>query len=179
MSQAPIRVIWPVVVPAQFFVFGPILAGVLAILPGFVTFAVSNMLAMRFEPVVGPALVVYALAFVALLALVGMRAFYQPGLTSYSIYADRIEFEEGLLNRQRRTVLLDRIIDVHLTEGVLQRTVGAGTVGLVTQQLVSQGEGRLMNQTFHLTNVPGPGGVYELVRSLALGGHGPKSSLPE
>ena len=167
------------VVPAQFLVFGPIVAGFLAIFPGFFTFVVSNMIAMSFEPRLGPGLVAYALAFVVILGLVGLRAFYQPGLTTYAIYPDRIEFEEGLLNRQRRTVLLDRIIDVQLSEGVLQRTVGAGSISLVTQQLVSQGDGRLSNRTFQLSNVPDPAGVYELVRSLALGGRGTKSVIPE
>lgn len=174
-----IRVIRPVVVPAQFFVFGPILAGFLAIFPGFFTFVVSNMLAGQFQPFLGPALVAYAFAFVMILALLGLRAYYQPGLTSYSIYPNRIEFEEGLLNRQRRTVLLDRIIDVQLTEGVLQRTAGAGTVRLMTQGLVSQGAERLTNRTLFMWNVPDPGGVYELVRSLAVGGRGIKSHLPE
>ena len=179
MASDAIRVIRPVVVPAQFLVFGPILAGFLAIFPGFFTFVVSNMIAGGFEPLVGPALAVFAVAFVAILALFGLKVFYEPGLTSYAIYPDRIEFEEGLLNRQRRTVLLDRIIDVQLTEGVLQRAAGAGTVGLVTQGLVSQDEGRLTNRTFHMSNVPDPGGVYELVRSLALGDRGTKSSPPE
>jgi hypothetical protein len=49
----------------------------------------------------------------------------------------------------------------------------------VTQQLVSQGEGRLSNRTFQLNNVPDPGRAYELIRSLALGGPGPKNALPE
>jgi uncharacterized membrane protein YdbT with pleckstrin-like domain len=189
-ASEPIRVIRPVVVPAQFLVAGPLVAGFLALFPGFFTFVLSNIIAGfrlvhgdvmagRFEPVLGTALLVFALAFVAILALFALKVFYEPNLTSYAIYPDRIEFEEGLLNRQRRTVLLDKIIDVQLTEGVLQRTAGAGTVGLVTQQLVSQGEGRLTNRTFHLSNVPDPGGVYELVRSLALGDRGTKSSLPE
>src|SRR5581483_11245973 len=178
-TTGPIRVIRPVVVPAQFLVFGPIIAGFLALFPGFFTLVISNMIAMRFEPIIGPALVAFALTVVAILALFALKVFYEPGLTSYAIYPDRIEFEEGLLNRQRRTVLLDKIIDIQLTEGVLQRTAGAGTVGLVTQQLVSEGEGRLTNRTFHLSNVPDPGGVYELVRSLALGGRGTKIDLPE
>ncbi len=187
MASEPIRVIRPVVVPAQFLVWGPLAAGFLAIFPGFFTFVISNMfamwsrdmLAMRFEPVVGPGLAVFGLAFAAILSLIGLKVFYEPGRTSYAIYPERIEFEEGLLNRQRRTVLLDRIIDVQLTEGVLQRAAGAGTVGLVTQQIISQGEGRLTNRTFHMSNVPDPGGVYELVRSLALGDRGTKSSPPE
>jgi uncharacterized membrane protein YdbT with pleckstrin-like domain len=175
----PLRVIRPVVIPAQFLVGGPMAAGFLAIFPGFFTFVISNMIAMSFEPRLGPGLVAFGLAFVVILGLLGLRAFYQPGLTAYAIYPDRIEFEEGLLNRQKRTVLLDRIIDVRLTEGVLQRTVGAGTVTLVTQQLFSQGDGRLSNRTFWLYNVPDPGGVYELIRSLALGGRGTKSVIPE
>jgi uncharacterized membrane protein YdbT with pleckstrin-like domain len=190
MAPEPIRVIRPVVVPAQFFVWGPIVATLVALFPGFFTFVLSNIIAGfslvlgdrmagRFVPVFSPALVVFALAFVIVLALLGLKVFSEPGRTSYAIYRDRIEFEEGLLNRQRRTVLLDRIIDVQLTEGVLQRMVEAGTITLVTQQLVSEGEGRLSNRTFRLSNVPDPGGVYELVRSLALGGRGTKTSLPE
>ena len=178
-GEPAIRVIRPVFVPAQFLVGGPLAAAFLAIFPGFFTFVISNMIAMRFEPMVGPGLVVYVLAFVATLALLGVRAIYGPGLTTYAIYPDRVEFEEGLLNRQRRTVLLDRILDVQLTEGVLQRTAGAGSIALVTQQLVSQGEGRLSNRTFLLSNVPDPVGVYELIRSLALGGRGIKAGMPE
>lgn len=101
------------------------------------------------------------------------------GLTHYAIYPDRIEFEEGLLNRRRRTVLLDRIIDVQLSEGILQRGAGAGSITLTTQQLVSRGDGRLSNRSFVLTNVPDPGGVYELIRSLALVGRGAKSMIDE
>jgi uncharacterized membrane protein YdbT with pleckstrin-like domain len=166
-------------VPAQFFVWGPIVAGFLALFPGVFTLVISNMLAMQIPPVFGPGLIAFALAFVVILGWIGLRVFYEPGLRAYVIYPDRIEFEEGLLNRQRRTVLLDKIIDVQLTEGVLQRTVGAGSITLVTQQLVSQGEGRLSNRTFPLSNVADPGGVYELIRSLALGGHGAKSTLPK
>jgi uncharacterized membrane protein YdbT with pleckstrin-like domain len=175
----PIRVIRPVVVPAQFFIWGPIVAGFLALFPGFFTFVISNMIAGGFEPIIGPGLLVYGLAFIVILALLGLRVFYEPGLTTYAIYPDRIELEEGLLNRRRRTVLLDRIIDVQLTEGILLQTVGAGSITLATQQLVSQGEGKLSNQTFQLNNIPDPGGAYELIRSLALGDPGSKSMLPE
>ena len=44
---------------------------------------------------------------------------------------------------------------------------------------MSLGQGRWSNQTFRLRNIPDPGGVYELIRSLALGGRGVKSTLPE
>ena len=178
-ASQPIRVINPLVVPAQFVVWGPIVAGFLALFPGIFTLVISNMLAMRFGLVVRPGLVAFGLAFALFLALVGLKVFYEPCRTAYAIYPDRIEFEKGLLNRQRRTVLLDRIIDVQLTEGVLQRTVGAGSITLVSQQVVSTGEGVFSNRTFRLGNVPDPGGAYELIRSLALGSPGSKQVAPE
>jgi hypothetical protein len=102
------------------------------------------------------------------MALFGWRACASPNVTTYRIYRDRIEIEEGLVNHQERTILIGGIIDVRLTEGVLQRTQGAGTVTLVVQPLVSQGEGRLTHQIVILTNIPQPKGVYDLIRSLAL-----------
>ncbi len=178
-TSEPIRVLRPVIVPAQFLVAGPLIAGFLAFFPGFFTFVISNMIDMSFTPALRPGLVAYAVAFGVILGLLGLKAFLEPGRTSYTIYADRVEFEEGLFNRQRSTVLLDRIVDVHMTEGVLQRTAGAGSVTLVTQQLVSVGEGSLTNRSFHLRNVPDPVGVYNLLRSLTLGGQAGKPSLPE
>jgi uncharacterized membrane protein YdbT with pleckstrin-like domain len=178
-TSGPIRVIQPVIVPAQFLVWGPIVAGFLAFFPGVFTFVISNILAMQFSPTFGPGLVAFGLAFAVILGLIGLTMFSGPRLTSYAIYPDRIEFAEGLWSRRRRTVLLDKITDVQLSEGVLQRTAGAGTIMLVTDQLVSFDQGRLLNRTFRLSNVPDPGGVYELIRSLALGSRGVKSPLPE
>jgi hypothetical protein len=100
-AAGPIRVIRPMVVPTRYLVIGSLLAGFLAILPGLLTFVVSNLMAGGFEPVLGPAFVAYDLGFVVILALLGVRAFYHPGLTTYAISPDRIEFEEGLINRRR------------------------------------------------------------------------------
>jgi Bacterial PH domain len=119
-------------------------------------------------PSLGIGIVIYLIAFALVMALSGWRVFSCPGVTTYRIYRDRIESEEGLVNRQRRTVLIGRIIDVQLTEGVLQRTQGAGTVTLVIQPLVSQGQGNLAHQTIRLGNIPQPREVYDLIRSLAL-----------
>ncbi len=41
MSEAPIRVIRPIVVPAQFFVWGPLISAFVALFPGFFTFVIS------------------------------------------------------------------------------------------------------------------------------------------
>jgi hypothetical protein len=167
----------PVVVPAQFFVWGPLIAGFVAIFPGFFTFVISNMVTMWSGgpfaqidrgPVVGYGAAVFLLSFVACLGLLWVKCFQEPGRTTYAIFPDRLEYDEGLWNRHRRTVVFDQVIDVELTEGVLQQSRGAGTVTLVTQQLVSGQDGRLSNRRVALRNVPQPREVYELVRSLAL-----------
>jgi uncharacterized membrane protein YdbT with pleckstrin-like domain len=113
-------------------------------------------------------LLVFLAVLLAIMALVGWKVYSGPGVTTYRIYRDRIEVEEGLVNRKERTVLIGGIIAVQLTESVLQRPHGAGTVTLVIQQLVSQGEGHLAHQTIRLSNVPEPRGLYDLIRSLAL-----------
>ena len=172
MESTPVRTIKPVVVPAQYFVFGPLIVGFLSIFPGFFAFIVSQIGGDSFargrgpDPTIG--LMVFAISFAAGMAVLGVKCFKEPERTTYSIYPDRVEYDEGLWNRHRRTVILDQVIDVELTEGVLQQTCGAGTVTLVTQQLVSDQGGKLANRRVALQNVPQPRAVYELVRSLAL-----------
>ncbi len=173
MSPAPLREIKPVVVPAQFLVLGPLVAGFVAVFPGTFVFVVSGMFGDPFErlgrgPDFSYGLVAYFLAFAVVLALVGLKCFQEPAMTTYTVYADRVEYDEGFINKHRRTVVFDQVIDVELTEGVLQQTRGAGTVTLVTQQLVGNGDGKLSNRKVALVNVPQPREVYDLVRSLAL-----------
>ncbi|HYH68254.1 MAG TPA: PH domain-containing protein [Urbifossiella sp.] len=173
MTGQPLREIKPVVVPAQFFVLGPLVAGVVAIFPAFFVFVVSGIFGDPFErlirgPDTGAAFTMYFLAFAVVLALIGLKCFREPQLTTYRVFADRVEYTEGFFNKHRRTVVFDQVIDVELTEGVLQQTRQAGTVTLVTQQLVSDSDGRLSNRKVALVNVPEPRVVYDLIRSLAI-----------
>ena len=174
MEQTPVMEVKPVVVPAQFFVCGPLAASFFALFPGMFVFVFSNIIAaiagqdMFDGPFVWPGLIAYVLAFAAGLYLAYLKMFEEPLRTSYTVFKDRLEYDEGFLARHRRTLVFDQVIDVHLTEGVLQQTKGAGTIVLVTQQLVSTGEAHLSNRQIALRNVPEPHKVYELVRSLAL-----------
>jgi hypothetical protein len=173
MNTAPLREIKPVVVPAQFFVLGPLVAGFVATFPAMFVFVIGGMIGDPFERLgggfnTGPALTTYALAFTVVLGLVGLKCYQEPKLTTYTVYADRVEYDEGFINKHRRTVVFDQVIDVELTEGVLQQTRQAGTVSLVTQQLVSGKDGKLSNRRVSLVNVPQPREVYDLIRSLAL-----------
>ena len=168
MKDEPLRTVQPVVVPAQLYTFGTFVSGFLALVPAFFASAITMAITKMSGPSTALGILTYLGSFALLMALIGWRAFSGPGVTTYRIYRDRIESEEGLVNRRRRTVLIGRIIDVHLTEGVLQQTRGAGTVTLVIQPIVSPGQGHLAHQVILLCNIPQPREVYDLIRSLAL-----------
>ena len=168
MTVAPLREIRPLPVPAQFFVQAPLVCAFGAVFVGFPAFVMSNLFTQSFQPHFGVGIAVFVIAYAGFLYLAWMKAFVEPGKTMYSIYSDRIETSEGLWNRHSRTVVFDQVVDVELTEGVLQQTERVGTVTLVTQQLVSQGEGHLSNRRVALQNVPQPREIYDLIRSLAL-----------
>ena len=168
METAPIREMKPVVVPAQFYVLGPILSAFVALFPASFVFVISNMIQHSFDPVFGYGIAAYIMAFIVCMILFAVKVFNEPSWTTYSIFTDRIEYDDGIWNRHRRTLLFDQVIGVELTEGVLQQTQGAGTVTLVTKQLVSLHEGRISNLKISLGNVPQPKEVYDLIRSLTM-----------
>jgi uncharacterized membrane protein YdbT with pleckstrin-like domain len=168
MKDAPLRTVQPVVVPAQLYTCGTLASGFIALFPAFFAGLITMAITNKPTSSLTFGLLAYLVFFALLMALIGWKVYSGPGVTTYRIYRDRIEVEEGLVNRRERTVLIGGIIDVRLTEGVLQRTQEAGTVTLVIQPLISQGEGQLAHQTLSLNNVPQPRAVYDLIRSLAL-----------
>lgn len=159
----------PVVVPMQYVVFGPLGAGFISIFPGMFAFVISNMIARSFDPVIGYGLAAYLLSFALVMFLLYLKAFKEPGKTKYRIFENKLEYYEGFFNRRQRTVVFDQVIDVLLNEGVFQQSKGAGSITLITQQLVSSGNGKLSNRGVVLKNVPKPQEVYDLIRGLAVG----------
>src|SRR5438067_498309 len=133
VENTRIREVRSVVVPAQFFVLGIPMAFLPAAL-GFLMLLSCGMLVAGRDIsdqnlpffVIGCGIAAFVI-LISGLVLSGIREFSR---TTYTIYPDRVEYAEGFWNRQRRTVAFDEVIDVGLTEGVLQRTRGAGTVTL-------------------------------------------------
>jgi len=166
-NDQPIHEIQPVVVPAQYFIFGPLCSAFISLIPGMFAFVISNIVAGSFSPTTHIGLIVYILSFGIAMYLLYLKCFKEPEKTTYRIFKNKLEYYEGFLNRQQRTVVFDQVIDVQLTEGLLQQTKSAGSITLITQQLVSSGEGKLSNRSVVLKNVPKPQEVYDLVRDLA------------
>lgn len=169
-NAKPIRQVQPVVVPLQYFIFGPLAAGFLSLFPGMFAFIISNMIAQSFDPVIRYGLIVYLISFAVVMYLLYLKFFLEPEKTSYRIFENKLEYDEGFLNKSKRTVVFDQVIDVLMTEGVFQQAKGAGSVTLMTQQLVAAGNGKLSNRAVVLKNVPNPQEIYDLIRGLATKG---------
>jgi len=167
-KEEPLLEVQPVVIPIQFFVFGPLASAILSLFPGVLIFIISNIIARSSDPVIHYGLIAYLLSFTGIMYLIYLKCYHEPRETTYRIFDNKLEFYEGFLSRQQRTVVFDQVIDVLLTESIFQQTKSAGSVTLITQQLVSSGEGRMSNRRVVLSNVPKPQEVYELVRDLAI-----------
>ena len=125
------------------------------------------MIAQSFDPVVRYGLIVYLISFAVVMYLLYLKCFLEPGKTTYRIFENKLEYDEGFLNRRKRTVVFDQVIDVLMTESVFQQAKNAGSLTLMTQQLVSTGDGKLSNRAVVLKNLPEPQEVYDLIRGLA------------
>ena len=52
--------------------------------------------------------------------------------TSYKVYNDRIEFEEGFINHKFTTIKMEDVKEVHLTQNFLQKYANLATIKFVT-----------------------------------------------
>ena len=173
MENTPVREIRSVEVPAQFYLLGLPKSLLLLAASGFclLFFLYARVYVIMFG-IMGVGLFVGSIVWMVRSAT---EAFSR---TTYTIYPDRIEYSEGFWNRQWRTVPFDEVVDVTLTEGVLQRGRGAGTVRLrIDPQRIQRHMHLLFRQgEVELRNVPQPREIWELIRSLVLTKGGPDNT---
>ena len=168
LEEKPLYVAQQQVVPAQFFVFAPLISAFLSVFPAMFAFILFNMMSRSFRPITWPGWTVFLISFCAVMFLCYLAFFKEPLKKKYRIFSDRLEFTDGFLNKQHRTVMFDIVIDLRLDEGVLQQSKNFGPITLTTQQMVSHGDGKLSNRTFTVKNVSQPRKAYEQLRNLAL-----------
>lgn len=53
-------------------------------------------------------------------------------VTSYKVYNDRIEFEEGFINHKYTTIKIEDVKEIHLTQNFLQRFANLATIRFIT-----------------------------------------------
>jgi uncharacterized membrane protein YdbT with pleckstrin-like domain len=173
VQEKPLRMITPRAVPAGFYIFGSLVAGFASLFPAVFVFVVSNLIVESLgqkhsQPVFGYAVAAYVVGFLIVLTLMAVKMLQEPATITYSIFPDRIEYEGGLLTRTARTQRFDHVLDVVLSEGVLQQTQGVGTIRIVTRPVMAQNGGTMVTRQIDLTNVPDPRENYEFIRAIAL-----------
>lgn len=53
-------------------------------------------------------------------------------VTSYKVYSDRVEFEEGFINHKYTTIKMEDIKEIHFMQNFLQRFASIGTIKFIT-----------------------------------------------
>jgi hypothetical protein len=165
-------VIRPLVVPTQFFVWGVLVPGLFAAVGLLIVYSLYLADAtIGLVPIVALVLFLIAVAVVFFPVASAARSLLDPHNTEYKVFPDRVESYGGFFIRTQRTVALDHVIDVRLSESLLQRRVGVGTVTLVMSELVTgqNGQPTRARRHFAMWNVPEPQQVYDLVRLLVRG----------
>ena len=86
-----------------------------------------------------------------------------------------MEFEEGFFSRNRKVIKYRDVKEVTLREGILQRSVGLGTIYLATlatgsgprnNPFFSLGFGNVSASGVGVRDVKSPGEVYDKIRKL-------------
>ena len=74
----------------------------------------------------------YALLFLLSLMIIVAMDKKNFEVTSYKVYDDKIEFEEGFINHKYKTVKFADVKEIHHEQNFFQRKVGLGTIKFVT-----------------------------------------------
>jgi uncharacterized membrane protein YdbT with pleckstrin-like domain len=110
---------------------------------------------------------------IPLVSYVGKKLNYQR--TEYRFYGDRLEFEEGFFSRNHKVVKYRDVKEVTVREGILQRTMGLGTVYLATlatgsgprnNPFFSLGFGNVSASGIAVRDVQKPVEIYDKIRKL-------------
>jgi uncharacterized membrane protein YdbT with pleckstrin-like domain len=110
---------------------------------------------------------------IPVIAYLGKKLNYSR--TEYRFYSDRLEFEEGFFSRNSKVVKFRDVKEVTLREGILQRTVGLGTIYLATlatgsaprnNPFFSLGFGNVSASGIAVRDVTTPKEVYDKIRKL-------------
>jgi membrane protein YdbS with pleckstrin-like domain len=78
--------------------------------------------------------------------------------TTYRLYPDRIEIDEGFLTQRRKDIRLSAVREINLRRGILQRIVGLGSVYVATQA-TGQGPSWSPSAMFGATSTFGSGAM--------------------
>ena len=76
--------------------------------------------------------VLYVIAIIFAMGLLLILDKKNYEVTSYKVYPDRVEFEEGFINHKYTTIKMEDIKEIHFVQNFIQRGHGIGTIKFIT-----------------------------------------------
>lgn len=107
------------------------------------------------------AVIIFFLVFI-------LAYFYQQRTyfnTEYTIYPDRIEYTEGFLGAEAKTVLLKNAVGCNLVRGIIQKQFGLGSIRIDMPGFVTSVNSR-GRSGFCLADLENPEETYEILNNL-------------
>ena len=103
----------------------------------------------------------FTLFFIALVVgICLLKAFLFYKSTQYTIFDDRIELKQGILNTTFTSIKLKNIREVHLSENFLQKLCSLGTIKFITSANDSVGTG------VRMVDIKYPDRAYQRIKAL-------------
>lgn len=90
--------------------------------------------------------------------------------TVYTIYKDRIEYAEGFLSIEKKSITFKRVVEVHLRKGFIQKMFGLGSIHLEIPNSASGGrngswwEGAING--IYLKDIENPDEIYQKIKKV-------------
>ncbi len=79
--------------------------------------------------------------------------------TEYRFFDDHLEYAEGFLNVENKSIQFDKVQESSMTRGVIQKTYGVGTIVLKTA-------GQSPNSGIYLRDIESPEDIYDTVKQI-------------
>ena len=111
---------------------------------------------MPIEIVFGAAFVLFVFV-IPIVAYVLKKNTYSQ--TEYRLYGDHLEYAEGFLNVENKSINFDKIQETRMTRGILQKKYGVGTIALMTA-------GHNPNAGIYLKDIESPESIYDTVKQI-------------
>ena len=86
-------------------------------------------------------------------------------VTTYKVFDDKIEFEEGFINHKCNVVMLKDIIEIHLNQNFIQKKFNVGTLVFETATTNSIPKNAFV-KGLEFTDIENPQEIYNKVKSI-------------
>lgn len=110
-----------------------------------------------------PIKIIFGAAFVLFVFVIPIVAYVLKkntySKTEYRFFDDHLEYAEGFLNVENKSINFDKIQETRMTRGIIQKKYGVGTIVLMTA-------GQNPNAGIHLKDIENPERIYDTVKQI-------------